>query len=106
MTSNIPSDFPREIAGAVPGAQPKLLVRKEGDRYVSEGNEEERAERYGICVDMVEQLAPRAQRYHGAHPDWGREGVQERLHAAIRAKGWDFTEAEIQWIVRNACLTL
>ena len=90
----------------MPGAQPKLLVRKEGDRYVSERNEEERAERYAICVDMVEQLRPHAQRHHDAHPDWGRQGVRDRLHAAIRAKGWDFTEAEIQWIVRNACLTL
>ena len=105
--TKIPEDFPRgPQAGAVPGAQPKLLLRKVGDTFVSGWTEEERALRYDVCADLAAQLIPYARRKFEANPDWGREGLERRLVAGIRAKPWGFTEPEINWLVQRACETL
>ena len=105
MTSTkIPEDFPRDPGlGAVPGTQPKLLLRKVGNTFLSGPTEEELARRYDVCADLVTQLIPYARRKLEANPDWGREALERRLTAAIRAKPWSFTEAEISWMVRRAC---
>jgi hypothetical protein len=108
MTSTrIPEDFPQDPApGAVPGAQPKLLLRKVGDTFVSGWTEEERALRYDVCADLVTQLIPYARRKLELNPDWDREELESRLAAGIRAKPWGFTEPEIGWMVRRTCEAL
>ena len=105
MTSTtIPEDFPRDLwLGTVPGTQPKLLLRKVGDTFVSEPTEEELARRYDVCADLVAQLIPYAGQKVEANPDWSREELAVRLAAGIRAKGWGFTEPEISWMVRRTC---
>jgi hypothetical protein len=101
---DIPADFPRSpILGALPGSQPKLLARKIGDRFVSGWTEEETALRYNVCADLVTQLIPYARRKLDANPAWGRDGLERRLVARIRAKDWELTDAEIYWVVRHAC---
>lgn len=102
--TKIPEDFPRgPQAGAVAGAQPKLLLRKIGEAFVSGWTDEELALRYDVCADLVAQLIPYARRKLEANPAWSREELESRLAAGIRAKPWGFTEPEIGWMVRRAC---
>jgi hypothetical protein len=104
--SKVPDDFPRDPPpGAVPGAQPKLLVRKVGETFVSGWTEEEIAQRYEVCADLVTQLIPYVRRKQEANPTWSREELERRLAAGIRAK-WNFSEPEISWMVRHACRNL
>jgi len=104
LSSDIPKDFPRTPSpGAVAGAQPKLVLRRVGDTFVSGWTEEELAERYDVCADFVTQLISYGRRKLDIHPEWGREGLEKRLAAGIRAKPWGFTEAEIAWMVGRAC---
>lgn len=105
MTSTkIPEDFPRSPhAGAVPGAHPKLLLRRVGDTFVSGWTDEELAQRYDVCADLLTQLIPYARRKREANPEWGRAEFERRLAAGIRAKPWGLTEPEINWILRRAC---
>jgi hypothetical protein len=102
-STGIPEDFPRgPELGAVPGAQPKLLLRKIGETFVLGWTDEERARRYEVCADMVTQLIPYTRRKAEANPDWGREVLEGRLAAGIRAR-WNFTEAEVIWLARSVC---
>jgi len=102
--TKVPDDFPRDPRpGAVPGAQPKLLLRKAGDAFVSGWTDEERALRYDVCADLVAQLIPYVRRKHAANPAWSRAEFESRLAAGIRAKPWRLTEPEIRWLVQHAC---
>jgi len=102
--ADIPEGFPRGPApGAVAGAQPKVLLRQVGGRFVSGWTEEELVTRYDVCADFVTQLAEYGRRKLDANPQWGRAGLEIRLAAGIRAKAWGFTEAEIAWMVQRAC---
>lgn len=102
--TKIPEDFPRgPQAGAVPGAQPKLLLRKVGDTFVSRWTDEELALRYDVCADLVAQLTPYVRRKREAHPAWSRAEFESRLAAGIRGKPWGLTEPEISWLVQRAC---
>jgi hypothetical protein len=96
--NSIPDSFPREPCfGAVSGAQPKVLVRKEGGIYAAGQTEPERLERYEICLDLVQQLLPYCQRKKVAKPAWSIQDIVDKTHQGIRSKNWDFSEAEIQW---------
>ena len=108
MTSTrIPEDFPRDSApSAVSGVQPKLLLRKVGDTFVSGWTEEELALRYDVCADLVAQLIPYARRKREVNPAWDREELERRLAVGIRAKQWGFTEPELGWMVRHTCEAL
>ncbi|TFZ08951.1 hypothetical protein [Ramlibacter humi] len=56
MDQDVPADFPQEFLSAVSGAQPKLAVYRTSDgRYIDE-SVGLRAERWGWCVDLLEQL--------------------------------------------------
>ena len=100
----IPEDFPREgPLAAIPGTQPKLLLRKIGTKLVAGYTEEELLERYGACIDLVEQLIPYSRRKLAANHSWHRAALESRLVAGIRGKNWDFSKAEIDWIVKRVC---
>ncbi|SEB19807.1 hypothetical protein [Variovorax sp. YR216] len=102
--TKIPEDFPRDPRpGAVPGAQPKLLLRKVDDAFVSGWTDEELALRYVVCADLVTQLSRYARRKLEANPAWDRAELERRMAVGIRAKPWGFTEPEIDWMVRRAC---
>jgi len=59
-TSDIPADFPVLSGGAVPGAQPKLLVSlgEDGIFRVPGNSPQERLERYEECMRIVEWAIP------------------------------------------------
>ena len=54
----VPEDFPIEwVPGAVPGAQPKLLLVKEGEKFYRSGTAPSQVqEALEICVDLQQQL--------------------------------------------------
>lgn len=105
--NSVPDSFPREpCLGAVPGAQPKVLVRKAGDIFVAGQTESERRERYEICLDLVQQLLPYCQRKRVEKPACSIEDIVDNTHHAITEKNWDFSGAEIQWVMARVAQEL
>jgi hypothetical protein len=99
----VPEDFPREmLVGSLAGSNPKLLLRKVGDRYFAGLTPDELYERYDACEDLAQQLALYTQRKIDSK-GWG---VDEALHRVemgvenkVRANAWDFSSAEIAWLM-------
>ncbi|MDN8615683.1 hypothetical protein [Variovorax ginsengisoli] len=100
---SIPEDFPLPVIGAVPGVQPKILVRLIDGRYINDAVTDEAQERYQLCADLVVQLASYAQRKRAEHPDWSRAELQAKLASGLQRKNWGLSNAEIQWISGRAC---
>lgn len=101
----VPEDFPKnDWLGAVPGAQPKLLVRQNGERYEGVSTEEARRERYDICEDLAQQLA-RYTRRKMSENSWSLEEALLRVEASVAKKvhncQWDFSAAEVIWIMKR-----
>jgi hypothetical protein len=99
--ADVPPDFPQEVLGAVPGAQPKLLVHRTADgRYVDTAASL-RAERWAICQDLCEQLVD----YVNKHlpPGESAAAYASTLGVAIerKRKSWGMSEAEIAWVRRE-----
>jgi hypothetical protein len=101
----IPDDFPRGAPkGAVPGAQPKLLVREEAGRFVSARlTDSEVQGRYEVCEDLVQQLVRYSSRKQAGHPNWTPAQVRETVATSVRLKafGWGLSPDEAEWIVRR-----
>ena len=101
--ATIPPDFPTgRPEGAVPGAQPKILVRKVGDQFISGYTPEELAERYDICEDLVRQLVPYCARKQSENPTWSKDDLVSRVRKGVQAKDWGLSGPEIEWIVTQA----
>ena len=102
MAVNVPSDFPREpLSGGVSGAQPKLLAKKVGDKYLVGMTDEEWEERYEICVDLSQQLILYCQRKQAEKPEWSIGDILCKTIQGIRSKNWDLSEAEIIWTMER-----
>jgi hypothetical protein len=101
----VPDDFPREsMRAAVPGVQPKLLVRKAEGRYQSALTNEELWTRYDACEDLARQLA----RYGSGKMKqfgWSKDDVLEKVEKGLSRKvsvgEWDLSNAEIIWVMRR-----
>jgi hypothetical protein len=101
---DIPEDFPRAVAtGAVPGAQPKLLVREEAGQYLAETAAFDLQRRFEACDDLVQQLTRYTARKRAERPDWTPVQVREKVAASVRQKafGWGLSPAEAEWVVRR-----
>ncbi|MGY2491135.1 hypothetical protein [Cupriavidus sp. CP313] len=101
----IPEDFPKnDWLGAVSGAQPKLLVRQNGERYEGPSTEEARWQRYEKCEDLAQQLAPYTRRKMSEN-SWSLEETLPRVEASVAKKvhncQWDFSAAEVTWIMKR-----
>jgi hypothetical protein len=98
MNADVPTDFPCEFLGAVHGAHPKLLVRKnERGEYVTE-SESHRAQRWAICADLCEQLVDYVNKqWAGEGP---RQAFVEKVVRALDARKsrWGISRAESDWI--------
>ena len=103
---SIPDDFPLPTIGAVPGVQPKLLVRLSDGRYIGDAVTQEAQERYQLCADLVVQLTSYAHRKQAEHPDWPRAEVQAKIASGLLRKSWGLSNPEIHWIVVRACASL
>jgi len=111
MTSNpessvIPPDFPRVgRPGAVGGAHPKVLVRKVDGQLVTGPTEDETQARYALCVDLEAQLRTYCDRKQRENPDLDRIALLQKIRAGVGQKGWDLSEAELDWIMKRLGLS-
>ena len=102
MAVEIPADFPCGfLPGSVPGAQPKLLVRKVGDKYLAGMTDEECEQRYEICIDLSQQLILYCRRKQAEKPEWSTGDILRKISQGIRSKNWDISEAEIIWTMKQ-----
>lgn len=103
----VPADFPRPpLLAAVPGAQPKLPARVFDDLYIVGLTPEELQERFDLCEDLVDQLVPYCRRKQAERPDWSQEQLLSKVATAVRTKGWDVSEPELQWVIRRVASAL
>lgn len=96
-----PEDFPCDYgAGAVAGVQPKLLIRKVGETYVSGLTDEELYVRYDVCFDLVNQLVDYCHKKLAERPEWSQNELLEKVQRAVAARlEWDFSPGEVQWMM-------
>lgn len=96
----IPPTFPRSMpVAALPGVQPKLAVRKDGDLYTTGYSEAELAERFDVCDDLLRQLQPYCVRKRAEHPEWTAEQLLAKVERSLRTKGWGLTDLEVAWLI-------
>lgn len=97
-------DFPLGTDfGCVPGAQPKLLVRREGGVYVAGPAMVDVVARFEYCDDLAQQLCAYALKKRSTKPEWTvdfnvertRRGVQQRIDSGA----WKLSPAELDWIM-------
>jgi hypothetical protein len=101
-TTKIPTTFPRTY-GAVGGAQAKVLIRKQGGMLKVSPSEDDIAERYEFCADLVDQLNAYCRRKLEDHPDWTVTFNVERAERGLRQKvlsgEWSLSGEEIRWVM-------
>ena len=105
---DVPADFPREeVAGAVGGAQPKLLLQKRGDGTYGpvRPSDDELQARFEAAEDIVGQLHSYFLRKQAEHPEWNADQHLERIQRGIASKvnagTWPFSVAEQAWILNR-----
>lgn len=101
-------DFPTgRSAGAVGGAQSKLLLSKRADGMYGnpQRSPEELLHRYEVADDLVGQLVTYFHRKKSEYPEWGDEKNFERIRLALINKAaegkWKFTADEQAWIMER-----
>jgi hypothetical protein len=104
--SGIHPDFPIEpIPGAVGGAHPKLLLRRDanGTYVIPSRSPEEIMHRFTVADDIADQLVDYFKRKKSKYPNWTDEKNYERIRLALINKAeegkWPFTDAEQAWIM-------
>lgn len=96
----IPPNFPRGgRCGTVSGAHPKTLVRKVDGRLLTGLTEEEIRARYDLCADLLMQLEAYCERSQRERPDLDRSALLRRVRVEVGQRGWDVSEAELDWIM-------
>lgn len=101
--NRIPPDFPGPApAGAVPGAQPKVLATLTGDSFTAPTRQDVAA-RHEACEDLVRQLLAYAAKKRSERPEWTPEQVRDKVVASARQKafGWGLSPAEAQWVLER-----
>ena len=103
MTSeSIPPDFPHAApAGAVPGAQPKLLVFEQSGRFVAGTPEISLHGRYLMCEDLARQLVIYYAGKRAENPARSGAQLRNKVAQAIRQRafGWGLSPAEVNWVL-------
>lgn len=96
-----PADFPRENApGSVSGVQPKILVVKVDDRFISEVDEEEIYRRWLVCDDLVQQLVAKTVKRMREGRVADLDDYVNKLQQWLEAQewdGWKVTGPEARW---------
>lgn len=101
--TRIPPEFPNPApAGAVPGAQPKVLAARAGNVFTAPAGQDVAA-RHEVCEDLAQQLLAYSGRKRSERPDWTREQVREKVIASTRQKAfaWGLSPAETEWVVQR-----
>ncbi|WDZ95764.1 hypothetical protein Herbaro_20160 [Herbaspirillum sp. WKF16] len=96
---DVPADFPRSRhLASVGGAQPKASVRLVQGRFLEGWTDTELIERFDACHDLVEQLTPFCREKLASITGSTTESLLPRVRKGVLNKGWDLTDAELDWI--------
>lgn len=103
----IPEDFPRSPhPSAVSGFQLKVPVRLVDGQFVDGWTDDELNARFDACSDLVEQLSAYSRRKLTELPGATPENLLPRVRRGVAGKGWDLTEAELDWIMKRVAKTI
>lgn len=95
----VPDDFPWDISPAsLTGAQPKLAARLVDGKVVAGLTPQERRERWELCEDLAQQLAPKARHDAERHPHHSREMTLQRIRTAVAVRQW-VSVVELTWLL-------
>lgn len=99
-TNQVPYDFPRaRHPTSVSGYQLKAPVRLVEGKFVDGWTDAELFARFDACSDLVEQLTAYCNRKLAELPGATLENLLPRVRRGVVNKGWDLTDAEIDWII-------
>lgn len=104
LFSKVPRDFPKpEYHGAVPGAQPKLLMTKwNGHFYVPGQTPPELYERWDICEDLARQLSGSSvESKNGKRSHMTEVEILAQYLPRLIQTRWT-SESEARWVIRRA----
>jgi hypothetical protein len=97
-----PADFPRQPApGSVSGVQPKLLVVKVDNLFISETDEDEIYRRWLVCEDLVQQLVSKTVKRMREGRVADLDDYVNKLQQWLEAQewdGWKVTWPEARWM--------
>ena len=97
---SVPADFPRKLSsGCVSGTQPKILLVQSGGRFTQGPSEEERAGRFLMCDDLVQQIVAHTRRKQLERLDLTLEQLLVEIDKKMRTKGWEVYPPEFDWIM-------
>jgi hypothetical protein len=102
--AQVPEDFPRRhYAGAVAGAQPKLLLKGYQGRFYQPGcTPPEVWQRWDICEDLAHQLCRKSlESKGGKRAHMSEPAILEQYLERLLKTGWG-TDAEMRWVIRRA----
>lgn len=102
--AQVPADFPRPIhLGALPGAQPKLLMVAYNGRYYSPGcTPPEIWERWDVCEDLAQQFCRKSlDNKLGKRSHMTEVEILDQYLERLMKTGWG-SNAEMRWVIRRA----
>jgi hypothetical protein len=102
--AQVPADFPRPVhLGALPGAQPKLLMVKYGGGYYSPGcTPPEIWERWDVCEDLAQQFCQKSlENKAGKRAHLSETAILDQYLERLLKTGWG-SDAEMRWVIRRA----
>lgn len=105
---NVPADFPRPQAlGAVAGFQPKLLLKKQGEKYYAPGcSPEELHARWDVCEDLAQQFVLKCKETKsGKRADVLEVDILEQYCLRSMKAGWGAAD-EMRWVFRRVAAVL
>lgn len=98
----VPDDFPRNpFPASLAGTQAKFAARMINGRCVVGLTDDERAERYAMCLDLVEQLVAYCRRKSLEQPTRSPNELLGWVERGVRNKQavWQLGGTEVDWIV-------
>lgn len=108
LFSGVPQDFPKpQYQGAVPGAQPKLLMtRWNGRFYVPGQTPPELYERWDVCEDLARQLAEKSiESRNGKRSHMTEVEILAQYLSRLIETRWT-SEPEARWVIRRTAQML
>ncbi len=98
----IPEGFPRGSAlSSLAGVQLKFSGRMVDGAFVTGATNDEVAQRYAVCQDLLNQLEPYARRKLQSIQGLTMDACVAATADGVRRKGWDLAEAEVQWVANQ-----
>lgn len=102
--AQVPKDFPRPLySGALPGAQPKLLMVKYNGRFYSPGcTPPEICERWDVCEDLAQQFCRKSlDNKAGKRAHISEVAILDQYLERLLQTGWG-SDDEMRWVIRRA----